>query len=575
MFVSIKWKLSLALISVGAILVLIYILIAKSTFESDKISYVFDNESSKVEMAMREFNQRIEQSVFYTNALIASYDFSSHQLRPTGQSLFDSQAFIQSIELVNKSDGKVILEIHKDKTSILDDLKFHDDSLQGPMNVVLLDASTALMIIEQTVDQKPMQIRTILKSPGLIPKRAGFYALQGKKIISERSDIADEDSLLSLVTEGKSGTFFRKIGSKDVLISMDKAKVTDVWFISVTPKSEILHAMQVLYRRSLAFFFLSMSLTVAIALLLSKNITQNLAHLAVAARDIGLGKFSYRQEIRSNDEVGILSQAFQVMGREIERLLIETKDKVRMEEELKTASLVQESLFPARSHYKSGQMEICGLYATSTECGGDWWYYFERDDALYVAIADATGHGTPAALITSAARSIFSKLEESKMTLAEMMTAWDHAIASCSNGRVFMTAQLYKIEKTGRVAFINASHEPPLRLIAGDEKLEGEYLNTPMNSTLGERRKQSWTEEMFQFEPGQALVLLTDGLFALEDASKKTLGDRRFARSVCKETSQPLSAPGLIQTIQTLIARHRGDMPYPDDVTIVAIVRES
>ena len=70
-----------------------------------------------------------------------------------------------------------------------------------------------------------------------------------------------------------------------------------------------------------------------------------------------------------------------------------------MEQELATARMVQESFFPKVVTKRLG---IPSLFKPSTECGGDWWGHFSSDDQHeYIVIADATGHGVGAALVTA------------------------------------------------------------------------------------------------------------------------------------------------------------------------------
>ena len=67
---------------------------------------------------------------------------------------------------------------------------------------------------------------------------------------------------------------------------------------------------------------------------------------------------------------------------EIKRLLKETAEKARMESELLTAHTVQETLFPP-SHFKNDILEIMGFYQPASECGGDWWFYNQKENKTF------------------------------------------------------------------------------------------------------------------------------------------------------------------------------------------------
>src|SRR5262249_50797605 len=156
-----------------------------------------------------------------------------------------------------------------------------------------------------------------------------------------------------------------------------------------------------------------------LALLLSYTLTKNINVLTWFAKRVGQGDFSAKPDIRSRDEVGVLGRTFSQMIDEVQKLLKETAEKARMEDELKTAGVIQESLFPAKKESEEGSIKLAGFYTTSSECGGDWWNYFLSNNEFHAIIADATGHGTPAALITAAARSIYTHIQTQQYTLSK------------------------------------------------------------------------------------------------------------------------------------------------------------
>lgn len=115
----------------------------------------------------------------------------------------------------------------------------------------------------------------------------------------------------------------------------------------------------------------------------------------------------------------------------------ETAEKARMESELQTAKTVQETLFPAFQNTFEN-LQIAGHYEPASECGGDWWYYYKTNNKIILCIGDATGHGAPAALITSAARSAASVTENLNLEAHQIMHYLNKAIYDVSRGRVMM-----------------------------------------------------------------------------------------------------------------------------------------
>lgn len=581
-FFSIKWKLSLAFVLLGLTLVGSYVLIAKDTFESDKISYVFDSQQAQVEAISKDVNQRIEQSLLLTRSILSTYDFTTNSLNTTGEHLFKSQDPIVAIELFDESQKSSIIRVEKRQDLLPASDMSSGDVAKGGLLVTPLSSGVLLLESkEQESDADTLRLRIVVELGEVFPQTNGsqlFVLSQAGKPILASNDSGplptEAIQIISDLSRDRSpqGTLVRELEDRKYLISTVKLKFGDLRLMSLVNQEEALGALKILFRRSIIFILFSGFATILISLVLSKGLTGNLQLLAHAAKRIGQGHFSDPIRLKSNDEVGVLSSAFEAMGGEIERLLTETKDKARMEEELKTASLVQESLFPKQRHYQSGSLAISGVYATSSECGGDWWYYFDRGDEIIIVIADATGHGTPAALITAAARSLFSKLERSSLSLLEMARDWDTAVSASSGQKVFMTAFLLRLNKdSGQGSFLNACHEPPLHLRNADGGIEADFLNVHLGSTLGELHSDRFKEEPFHLDRGEALVLFTDGVTAVENPEGKTISDARFAKAVQKIVVASRTAPEIASGIHDYIEKHRKGTPLPDDVTLVVV----
>lgn len=581
-FISIKWKLSFAFVALGVGLVGTYVLIAKDTFESDKISYVFDSQQAQVEALSADFNQKIEHALVLSQALLSTYDFQSKNLNSIGQKLFETQKTLLALELVDPNKDEPLIKIEKE-LGLMPVADAKEKSVgAGMVAVRVINNSRILILSGQKGDSgEVLRLRVLEETPGLLPKSSGsiFLMIQGGHILALNTQTEQSLVLQEIITdfskERAESTSLRKIGNEEYLVSSQSAKYANIRFVAITPKAEALGALNVLFKRSMVFVLFSLFITILIALIVSNGLTKSLAILTQAAARIGKGDFSNPVAVKSSDEAGVLSNAFQKMGSEIKRLLEETKDKARMEQELKTASLVQESLLPKPANFQKNQIALSGFYMTSTECGGDWWYYFEQGKYLYIAIADATGHGTPAALITASARAVFSMIEKMEMSLPQMMTAWDYAISSCSDSKVFMTAQLYRIDTiTGAVTFINACHEQPLLLRSSEgEEFSGEYIPVSKGSTLGELLTQTWVEEQFVLEHNQKLVLLTDGLFSIVNPQGKTLNDRRYMQNLLKKIQISSKTEEIIEETASIIENYRKGILLPDDITVVAITR--
>ncbi|MCB0394546.1 MAG: HAMP domain-containing protein, partial [Bdellovibrionales bacterium] len=438
-FISLKWKLSLALVCLSMGLVGLYVFVAKQVFESDKIAYVFESQQDQLESLSKIIEQRIGRILFDSRAILFSYDFKSKSLSPLAQGYFSSQHTILGIQAIDTETNQVVAILEKDSQI---GQALNSQSTITPSDSVNLEVLSPTRFLISARPNKGSQdhllLHVLADIPNLLPSASGLktvlLAKEDTILAGSRGANTFQDLLSDLSRDRSAGlTGIRRVHGENYLVSVTPLSISDLKILLVEPESVALSAMGILYQRSLVFIAFSMFMTVILALGLSLGLTRKLDTLTSSASHIGQGKFSTPPRMNSNDEVGVLGRAFARMSEEIQKLLAETKEKTRMEEELKTASLVQESLFPNPSTFETNGFGVTGLYSTSTECGGDWWHYFENQKTLYVMIGDATGHGTPAALVTAAARSIFSRLErQNHPSLLEMAKDWDLAVASCS-----------------------------------------------------------------------------------------------------------------------------------------------
>lgn len=582
--VSIKWKLSFALIATGLTLVSSYVLIAKRVFESDKISYVFEAQGSRLESTKSEIESKFERALLGARSVIATFDISLAKLSTAGEQIFGEEKTLLALELWNEEKAQTVLRLEK-QPSILPPSNARVASAPvGQIEIQPLDRGKFLMNLRYNQpDQGTFRLRAALEMVDLLPKASttqSIALIQGERVvlISDLRGIpqATFDELAKGSQSATERTRMWRHNNDRFLVSEVPLSIAKLRLVALTPEAEALGALGTLFRRSIVFLILSVFSLIAVSLTLARGLTLNLRVLTKSAEEIGAGNFDATTPINSEDEMGVLARAFSKMSQEIKRLLVETREKARMEEELKTASLVQERLMPKQATAAFGEMEVSGLVLTSSECGGDWWYFFTRGDELFVAIADATGHGTPAALITATARSIFSRLENEDLSLGEMMRAWDFAVSSCSQKEVFMTGILLRINSlTGEGVFVNAAHESPFLFRAEEDgTFSSDFLATgKATARIGDDIDPDIVETPFSLAPNESLVLYTDGLFSIARPDGKNLSEKRFGKTLATRAEFVKSAEQMTQITLKAFNDHRENLPLPDDVSIVSLRR--
>ncbi len=266
------------------------------------------------------------------------------------------------------------------------------------------------------------------------------------------------------------------------------------------------------------------------------------------------------------------------------RLLLETADKARMEKELETAKHVQNTMFPPNDINIKG-LRVCSYYTPAAECGGDWWGCMELpDNKILLTIGDATGHGVPAAMVTATAKAVCSvihalsgttpQLTSSPSTILQLL---NKAVYESTHGKILMTFFIAILDKaTGNLIYSSASHDPiywykaPISTELGPAKTDRSCLDALLvqqGPRLGQDPNPlSYQQAQIKMNPGDFLLLYTDGLPEGINSNQKEYGDQRFQRSIVKHAGETTD---LIRD-QILADFHKfiESEPLQDDITL-------
>jgi sigma-B regulation protein RsbU (phosphoserine phosphatase) len=287
------------------------------------------------------------------------------------------------------------------------------------------------------------------------------------------------------------------------------------------------------------------------------------------------GNFEINVDIQSKDEVGRLSQNFRTMAEKISKLMRENVEKARMEKELETAKIVQDTLFPEKNSIL-GPVRISGYYEPASECGGDWWYYFQIGKRVFVCIGDATGHGAPAALITSAARSAVSLIETSPaITPGTFLQLLNRAIFEASRGHIQMTFFVACIDSENqKLTYANASHNAPFLIKKTDQAIRKKDLIPLLldkdGFRLGQELVSRYEEGSVEIHPGDRLFFYTDGLTDIRDPKGEILDERGMIKILTGAATRCHDIREMVETMATEANQYRSQTMLQDDVTFFA-----
>src|SRR6202007_897742 len=132
---------------------------------------------------------------------------------------------------------------------------------------------------------------------------------------------------------------------------------------------------------------------------MTRTVTAAVAQLHDATRHVDRGDFSHRIPVKSTDQLADLALSFNSMTASIEKLILEQKEKQRLENELVIAQEVQAQLFP-REVTQLATLELHGFCRPARTVSGDYYDFLAINAGrLILAVGDVSGKGISAALL--------------------------------------------------------------------------------------------------------------------------------------------------------------------------------
>ena len=257
------------------------------------------------------------------------------------------------------------------------------------------------------------------------------------------------------------------------------------------------------------------------------------------------------------------------MRRQLERQNDELEKWRRdLERDLAAARLTQQSLIPQKPLLLPG-WQIATCYHPVIQVGGDIYGWLRmKDGRVLFWIADGTGHGAAAALLTTLAKLLFHHGSMDHDSPASLMEAVDNDFRSTFGARSFMTAMCVALDPaTGQAQVVGAGH-PPLLVARHGGTTESIASVAP---PLGMIKRSAFTETAIDLEPGDAFLLYTDGLLRWAKDERHRVTPEQLEKAL--DHSAP-SAEALLKRIVAQTAPDNSAKTAPDDVAAIAVRRE-
>jgi sigma-B regulation protein RsbU (phosphoserine phosphatase) len=256
-----------------------------------------------------------------------------------------------------------------------------------------------------------------------------------------------------------------------------------------------------------------------------------------------------------------------IISLENARLFKEAIEKQRLEDELLIAREIQKGLLPSRLP-EIPNFEIAATNISSKQVGGDYYDAISLGNSRYViAIGDVSGKGTPASLLMANIQASIRALVPFDISMSELTKRVNDLMYENTSSDRFVTFfwGLLDAEKKG-LTCVNAGHNHPY-LVRSDgrmERLEKGGMILGIMSTL-----IPYEEETVYFNPGDSLVLFTDGVSEAMNKSAEEYGEPRLEDVL--QNTRGRSAQEILDAIHQDVKKHTGDFPQSDDITLLVL----
>ena len=258
-----------------------------------------------------------------------------------------------------------------------------------------------------------------------------------------------------------------------------------------------------------------------------------------------------------------IAYAYEDLAPHVKRIV----ERERIKAEIDAANRIQAALLPS-THPDVGGASVASHYRAATEIGGDYFDFLPLEGGkLGLAFGDVAGHGLTSGIVmamTKAALLVQVQHDSSPVRVLEVL---NDIVMKTAPKRMLMTFFFGVLDsENSTLRFASAGHLDPYVFRAREKKLE---LLSSWGFPLGVKRREPFHEAAVQFEPGDRLVLYSDGLIEALNDDGEPFGFERFEGVILSrgDKGADVLKQALLESVKTF-TRNR---PPEDDQTLVVV----
>ncbi len=247
------------------------------------------------------------------------------------------------------------------------------------------------------------------------------------------------------------------------------------------------------------------------------------------------------------------------------RLLESERARLRLEDEMRIARQIQESLLP-RQLPSSGWLRAAGRSISSLQVGGDYFDARQISPSAWAVItADVSGKGVSSALLASLLQGMFLAAPYTSLRAEESMARINRFLLERTEGEKYATLFYGVLDRSGKLRYVNAGHGAPLlvRSSGGLERLH------PTGLPVGMLEEAEYQAEEVQLKQGDKLVVYTDGLSEAEDPDGIRFGEARIRQLAAENAA--VGCQDMYKALAGAAEAFIGGTAQKDDITLMVV----
>jgi phosphoserine phosphatase RsbU/P len=247
------------------------------------------------------------------------------------------------------------------------------------------------------------------------------------------------------------------------------------------------------------------------------------------------------------------------------RLLQEEQGKQQLEEELRLARTIQQSLLPGKLPVE-GWLRASGSSVASREVGGDYFDVTPVNSKCWSAVvADVSGKGVGSALLASLLQGALITATDRPEAVGHRMERLNRFLLDRTGGEKYATVFYCILHQDGRLFYVNAAHCPPIIVRPGVEKLELAASAMPVG--LMDGAEFAVSEQLLV--PGDKIVIYSDGVTEAQNTRGEFFGKKQLRAAVNAHAGETCAA--IHDAIQEAVSGFTEGAPQSDDITVLVL----